>query len=76
MGIENLDNGMIQYSYDLYVKPCPICNGTNILLYENGKNKKSFNGGGMCKTCFHKVEQSKVPDVPSMNMLLEIWNNQ
>lgn len=76
MGIKNLNNGLIQYSYDLYVKPCPECAGTNILLYENGKGKKSFEGGGMCKDCGHTIEIKKVPDVPSMNMLLDIWNNQ
>jgi hypothetical protein len=76
MGMFKNSDGTFTYTYELYVKPCPVCHGTKIQLYEIGKDKKSLKGGARCATCLHYVEANKVPDVPSMNMLLEIWNNQ
>ena len=72
-----MENGVIVYQYELYVRPCPCCGGTSITLFEEAQppyGRKSLKGGGTCKLCGHTKAKSPIPSVPSVNMLLDIWN--
>lgn len=81
MTIEQNRNGTFRFSYDLKVVPCKYCKSTDVTLYEDGgktpnEHKKGpTEGGGICKVCGHTVLIEGIPPVPSMHMLLELWNN-
>ena len=59
------------YSYMLKIKPCPFCNRTKIELFEDDELNI---GGGKCECGFERVKP--IPKVPSMHMLLDIWNGE
>jgi hypothetical protein len=77
---ENAD-GTFRFDYELNVVPCKNCGGTDIILYEEGgtslhaHRREPAKGGGICKKCSHNVVREGLPLVPSMSMLLDIWNN-
>jgi len=73
MPIRTKEDGTLSYEFDLFMNPCPQCFSTNITLFENG-GKKTTKGGGICNNCFFKVEIEGIPGVPSMMMLLDVWN--
>jgi len=81
MAIERNYDGTFRFNYHLKVVPCKFCRSTEIDLYESGgqthpdEHKKGpTEGGGICKFCGHTVHVGGIPTVPSMTMLLEIWN--
>ena len=80
MSIDQNRDGTFRFSYDLDVVPCKICRSTEIKLYENGSKtpnehkKGPTEGGGICKICGNTVHVEGIPPVPSMSMLLEVWN--
>jgi len=80
MAITEMPNGNLRFDYELCLHPCCKCGCSTITLYENGgktareHRKGTTSGGGICTQCNHTVLVDKIPPVPSMTMLLEIWN--
>lgn len=70
------DDGSLSYEYNLTINPCPKCGATNIVLFENG-GRKITTGGARCNndTCDFEIIENNIPGVPSMSMLLDIWND-
>jgi hypothetical protein len=62
-----------RFEYRLHIKPCS-CGSTDITLFEEVYDKVTF-GGGICNHCNHAIALN-VPKVPSMHMLLDVWNNE
>jgi len=81
MSVEQRKDGSFRFSYDLNIVPCRWCDSTDVTLYEDGgkseheHKKGTTEGGGICKFCGHTVHVVGIPPVPSMSMLLEIWNS-
>ena len=66
-----------KFKYRLTVIPCKYCKSTDIELYEDNKeeSKEKFStGGAVCCVCKNNVSFNKLPQVPSMSMLLDEWN--
>ena len=67
-----------KFSYRLTVIPCKYCKSTDIELYEDKQENdnlvKVSTGGAVCQVCKHTVKFDKLPQVPSMTMLLNEWN--
>ncbi len=80
MSIKQREDGRHIFSYDLTVVPCKYCRSTDLELYEVGgmtmhEHKKGpAEGGAICKCCLSKVHSTNLPPVPSMSILLELWN--
>lgn len=80
MSIEQNRDGTFRFIYNLKVERCRWCDGTDIDLFENGgmtpdeHKKGTTEGGGICKQCGHTVMEQGIEPVPSMSMLLDIWN--
>ena len=70
MSIFELGDGSKIYTYDLELLPCSRCGSNSITLFENETHDR---GGGWCTKCLYEVNK-EIPKVPSMHMLLDIWN--
>ena len=80
MSIKQQEDGKYIFGYDLNVVPCKFCRSTDLKLYEVGGNtpdehkKGPAEGGAICKWCLNKVHSTNLPPVPSMSILLDLWN--
>lgn len=82
MSIEENEDGTFRFEYSLDVVPCSICGSTSVTLFEDG-GAKTMNehrrgktvGGGKCNRCNNMIISNTVDPVPSMTMLLDIWNS-
>ena len=69
-----------KFKYRLTVVPCKYCRSTDIELYEDKEKEdkitnKFSSGGAICQVCKNEIVFSNLPQVPSMSMLLNEWNN-
>ena len=83
MSLTTLEDGTLRFDYVLNFHPCSNCGCCSITLFEQGgaKHAREFKrgkttGGGICNTCGKRVEKCDVDTVPSMTMLLDIWNSE
>lgn len=80
MAITENEDGTLRFDYELNVIPCSNCGSICIILYENGgltahaHRRQPASGGGICKGCSKIVVKTDLPMVPSMSMLLDVWN--
>lgn len=81
LSLTTLSDGTIRFDYVLDFHPCSECGCCSITLFEQGGHihprehkKGKTKGGGFCNNCQKRVEKEGIEAVPSMTVLLLIWN--